>query len=45
MRPPRRSKRRTATASTDREQIIATCPDAIVAPSSSGYQSQNHSSR
>ncbi|VDO53261.1 unnamed protein product [Onchocerca flexuosa] len=41
-RPPRKSKRRTTT---DREQTAITCPDAIVAPSSSGYQSQNHSSR
>nr|CRZ25620.1 Bm7585 [Brugia malayi] len=42
-RPPRKNKRRTA-VSTDREQTTVTCPDTIVAPSSSGYQSQNHSS-
>lgn len=42
-RPSRKSKRRTV-ASTDRDQA-ATCTDTIVAPSSSGYQSQNHSSR
>ncbi|MCP9265225.1 Ras GTPase-activating protein gap-2 [Dirofilaria immitis] len=42
-RPPRKNKRRTA-ASADREQTVMTCPDAIVAPSSSGYHSQNHSS-
>ncbi|EJW82585.1 hypothetical protein WUBG_06505, partial [Wuchereria bancrofti] len=42
-RPPRKNKRRTA-VSTDREQTTITCPDTIVAPSSSGYQSQNHSS-
>ncbi|KAL3990743.1 GTPase-activator protein for Ras-like GTPase family protein [Acanthocheilonema viteae] len=43
IRPPRKSKRRTF-ASTDREQTAVTCPDTIVAPPSSGYQSQNHSS-
>ncbi|VDN00203.1 unnamed protein product, partial [Onchocerca ochengi] len=42
-RPPRKNKRRT-TVSTDHEQTAITCPDTIVAPSSSGYQSQNHSS-
>ncbi|VDM95381.1 unnamed protein product [Thelazia callipaeda] len=42
-RPPRKSKRRTA-SSTDRQQVITSCQDPIVAPSSSGYQSQNHSS-
>lgn len=43
-RPSRKSKRRTV-AATDREQATVTCPDTIVAPSSSGYHSQNHSSR
>ncbi|CAG9536425.1 unnamed protein product [Cercopithifilaria johnstoni] len=43
VRRPRKSKRRTI-ESTDREQTVVKCPDTIVAPSSSGYQSQNHSS-
>ncbi|VDK74996.1 unnamed protein product [Litomosoides sigmodontis] len=43
MRPSRKSKRRTVVAA-DCEQATVTCPDTIVAPSSSGYQSQNHSS-
>lgn len=44
-RPPRKSKRKNTVTSMDREQATVTCPDTIVAPSSSGYQSQNHSSR
>uniref|UniRef100_A0A0R3RX50 Ras-GAP domain-containing protein n=1 Tax=Elaeophora elaphi TaxID=1147741 RepID=A0A0R3RX50_9BILA len=42
-RPSRKNKRRTI-ASIDREKTAVTCSDTIVAPSSSGYQSQNHSS-
>uniref|UniRef100_A0A915Q1A1 Ras-GAP domain-containing protein n=1 Tax=Setaria digitata TaxID=48799 RepID=A0A915Q1A1_9BILA len=42
-RPSRKNKRRTATL-VNREQTVVACPDTTVAPPSSGYQSQNHSS-
>ncbi|VDN30043.1 unnamed protein product [Gongylonema pulchrum] len=46
-RPTRKNKRRT-TSSADREKpaaVVNACPDTATAPSSSGYQSQNPSSR